>query len=137
MDSINLKRQIVLKVVMTPDFRSQMIDEAKETIGRIDLNLETIEIDGQNELESLGENDKEKAEDMKAQMAADKEQLQKMKAELEWKIKEVQNVADGAEIPFRVLEGDVAVKVGDDILEKLSKTEIVVKDWKVIEVRNA
>ena len=136
MESIDLKRPVMLKVIMTPEFRKQMVDEANTTISRLDDNLTAIEKEGEVQLSQLGESDPEKAAEMKEQMGADKDQLFQMKAELAWKVKEIENVEDGAELPFRILEGSVQVKVGDDILNKMSKTEVVIKDWTVVEIRN-
>ncbi len=45
------------------------------------------------------------------------------------------NVPEGQEIVFRILEGPVDVKEGDDIQKILKGAEIVVKDWKVVELR--
>lgn len=137
MDSIDIKRPIMLKVIMTPEFRQQLVAEANDTISRLDENLKAIEEEGRKQISALELNNPEKAKEMKRQMEADRDRLFSMKGELDWKIKEVQNVEDGAEVPFRILEGSVQLKVGDDVLEKLSRTEVVIKDWKVIEIRNA
>ncbi|MCE1247705.1 MAG: YlqD family protein [Firmicutes bacterium] len=136
MEFIDLKRPVMLKVVMTPDFRQQLIDEAQDTIGRLDQNLRALEDEGRKQVSALELNSPDKAKEMKKQMDLDKESLFRMKGELDWKVKEIHNVDDGAEVPFRILEGSVQIKVGDDVLEKLSRTEVVIKDWKVIEIRN-
>ncbi len=120
MDSIDVKRPIMLKVIMTPDFRKQLIDEAKETIKRIDENLKAIEESGVKQIAEIQEKDPDRAHKMKVQMEQDRDRLFQMKAELDWKIKEVENVDDGAELPFRVFEGSVTIKIGDDLLEKMS-----------------
>ena len=137
MDSIDLKRPVMLKVIMTPEFRQQLVDEAQETIKRLDMNLKALEDEGKKQISALEVNNPERASQMKKQVEIDREQLFRMKGELDWKIKEVQNVEDGAEVPFRIVEGSVQIKIGDDILEKMSRTEVVIKDWKVIELRNA
>jgi hypothetical protein len=126
----------MLKVVMTPDFRQQLVDEAEDTIGRLNQNLAALEDEGRKQISALETDNPAQAMEMRKQMDMDKDSLFRMKGELDWKIKEVQNVQDGAEVPFRILEGSVQIKVGDDVLEKLSRTEVVIKDWKVIEIRN-
>lgn len=137
MDTIDVKRPVMIKVIMTEGFRKQLIDEAKATIERIDANLNTIEEEGKKQIEALEESESEKAASMKSQIELDRDRLFQMKSELQWKIKEVENIEEGAELPFRIVEGSINIKVGDDVLEKMSKTEIVVKDWKVVEIRNA
>lgn len=133
MDSIELKRPVMLKVIMTPEFRKQLVDEARDSISRLNDNLESF-LDDDEDDETSGSESSDQSKS--PQMTSEKERLERMKKELEWKIKEVENIVDGAEVPFRILEGSVQIKVGDDVLEKLSKTEVVVKDWKVIEIRN-
>ncbi|MCD4784186.1 MAG: YlqD family protein [Candidatus Eremiobacteraeota bacterium] len=137
MDSIDLKRPVMLKVVMTSEFRQQLTDEAEETISRLDMNLKALEEEGNVQISALEVNNPDRASQMKKQMEIDREQLYRMKGELDWKIKEVRNVDDGAEVPFRIVEGSVQIKPGDDILEKMSRTEVVIENWKVIEIRNA
>lgn len=137
MDSIDLKRPVILKVVMTPEFRQQLVDEADETIKRLDMNLKALEDEGIKQISALEVNNPDRASQMKKQMETDKEQLFRMKGELDWKIKEVRNVEDGAEVPFRIVEGSVRINIGDDILEKMSRTEVVIQNWKVVEIRNA
>ncbi|MFP4497726.1 MAG: YlqD family protein [Vulcanimicrobiota bacterium] len=130
MDSINLKRLVALKVIVTEEFRKQLVDEATQTISRIEDNL--VELNQNLDKLPPGDDTRE----MFNQLKRDREQLIQMKDELEWKIKEVENLSDGAEIPFQMLEGEVSVNVGDDVREKMTKTEILVKDWKVVEIRN-
>jgi hypothetical protein len=65
------------------------------------------------------------------------DRLNQMKAELTLRMSQMENAQDGEEFPFRIFEGSVQVKVGDNLMEKVSKTEIVMKDWQVVEIRNA
>lgn len=134
--SVEIKRPVVVKVIMTDEFRKQIVSEARETISRLDENIIAIEGQGNDAIKNVESQDPQQALEMKRQMEEDKCRLAQMKAELEWKIKEVENVDNGAELPYRVLEGPVLLSVGDDILEKLTKTEVVIKDWKVVEIRN-
>lgn len=137
MDSLEVKRPVIVKVIMTSDFRKALLDEATETIKRIDETLKSFEGSEEPANPSTIETDPEKDAATKARIEQEKDRLFQMKSALMWKMKEVDNVDDGAELPYQVLEGMVTVKVGDDILERMAKTEIVIKDWKVVEIRNA
>lgn len=136
MDTIDVKRPILIKVIMTPLFRSQLLDEANETIKRLDANMKAIESEAGKKISDIEAIDPEKAKQIKSQLEMDQNQLFKMKSELTWRIKEVENSEDGVEYPFRIFEGSVQLKVGDDLQEKMTTAEIVVKDWKVVAVRN-
>jgi hypothetical protein len=74
---------------------------------------------------------------MSQQLEADQERLKAMKAELTWKVRELESTENGGEYPLQMLEGAVHVKIGDNLLERLSKCELLIKDWKVLEIRNA
>jgi len=137
MDSIDVKRPVTVKVVMTPDFRKQLINEALETISRINQNLKAIDENTAAQLVGVGQSDSERTSAVKVQMASERDRMVQMKSELEWKIKEMENVEDGAELPFRVFEGTTTVRVGDNFLSKISNAEVVLKDWQVVEIRNA
>jgi hypothetical protein len=120
MEGVDLRRPVVVKVIMTPLFREQLLAEARDSIARIDRNLQII--DGQ-------------ANPLTSQVQGDREQLATMKAQLEWRIREVEGVEDGAELPFRSFEGGVTIRPGDNFLEKMGRAEIVLRDWEVVEIR--
>lgn len=135
MDSIEIKRPVLIKVIMTDDFRDQLTSEAEATLARIEENIEILDKECEKKAEEL----KEKPEELKQfkdAVNADKERLAQMKAELDLRTQQLNNAANGEEYPFRVFEGPVVVKVGDNMMDKVSKTEIVLKDWKVVEIRN-
>lgn len=120
MSIINIKRPIIVKVVVTEEFRKQLIEEAQSTAKRIEENIKQLE-SIPNYQPGPGH---VKLEDLK-----------KMKNDLVLKIKEFEQVKEGEELPFRVFEGSTELKIGDNFLQKMTKAEVVVKDWKVVEVR--
>ncbi len=117
---IEVRRSVAVKVIMTESFRNQLITEARDAIARLDRNLELLDV--QPALRS-------------PEMVEQQEQASRMRAQLEWRIREVEGVEDGAELPYRSFEGGVRVKVGDNFLEKMGQAEIVLKDWEVVELR--
>lgn len=120
MSFISIKRPVIVKVIMTENFRGQLISEAEITIADIKKNIEALEKIPQK---------------IPAEGQLNLNDLKKLKDELEWKIKEFQQVKVDTELPFRVFEGTVDLKIGDNFLEKVTKAEVVIKDWKVIEIR--
>lgn len=118
--SIEVRRPVSVKVVMTPAFREQLTAEALDTLARIDRNLSIIE--GQTTPRG-------------PQQDAEHDRMTQLKAQLEWRMREVEGVEDGAELPFRSFEGTVTISEGDDFLEKVAQAEIVLCDWKVVELR--
>jgi hypothetical protein len=137
LDTIEIKRPITVKVIMTQGFKDQLIGEARETLNKLEMNLKIIEEQMMGQISNLAESDPERAINMSQQLEADQEKLKAMKAELSWKIRELESTENGAEYPLQMLEGSVSVRIGDNLLERLSKCEVLIKDWKVLEIRHA
>jgi len=129
MDRIEVKRPVVVKVIMTDEFRTQLQNESAETIKRIDESLQS--------LVTAGAAAPPPAAEMAAGIEMEKERLHRMKKEVEWKLKEVDGIQNDMEVPYRVLEGSVTLAVGDDFLSRMTKAEVVIKDWKVVEIRQS
>jgi len=133
MSSIQVKRPVAIKVIMTEDFRKQILDETTDSLKK---NEEMFA-----QAESMYEKTKksgasvEDLTNIKKQLEFEKVRLAEIKKDMEVKMNAFKNVPEGQEIVFRILEGPVDVKEGDDIQKILHGAEIVVKDWKVMELR--
>jgi hypothetical protein len=135
MSAIEIKRPVAIKVVMTSDFRKQLIAEAQETIRQINDNLKHMETESQKQISALEITNPQQASLLMQQLDSEKEKLMRVKSELDWRIREVEGIQEGAEVPFRMFEGSVNINLGDNFLEKMSQAEVVIKDWLVIEIR--
>jgi hypothetical protein len=136
LESIVLRRPVAIKVKLTEEFRQQIITEATDTINRMETNLRILQEQMAEQLQILQNTDPGQAMAWQRQMDSDSEQLQAVKNDLTTKITELAKADEGEEFPFQTLEGTVSVRIGDNLLEKLTKCELVVKDWKVVEIRN-
>lgn len=128
MERIDIKRPVIVKVIMTDAFRHQLITETTETMKRIEDNLK-------NMMEPGGPNSDDKA--MQSRIMAEKERLLQLKNEMDWRIRELEAVQNGAELPYRAFEGSVSIGVGDDFADIMTRAEVILKDWKVVEIRKA
>lgn len=135
MPALEIKRPVAIKVIMTDQFRQQLISEAMDAIKSIEDNLHHMDSETLKQIQAVETSNPNQASLLTRQLEAEKERLIRMRGELEWRIKEVENVQNGAELPFRMLEGSVQLKVGDNFLEKVAKAEVVIKDWEIIEIR--
>lgn len=135
MPALEIKRPVAIKVIMTDQFRHQLISEAVEAIKSIEDNLRHMETETQKQIQAVETSSPNQASLLTRQLETEKNRLIRMRGELEWRIKEVENVQNGAELPFRMFEGSVQLKVGDNFLEKVSRAEVVIKDWEIIEIR--
>jgi hypothetical protein len=126
---------VAIKVIMTDQFRKQLVSEATEAIRNIEDNLRHMETETQKQIQSVETGNPDEASLLNQQLKVEKERLSRMRGELEWRIRELENVQNGAELPLRMFEGSVQLKVGDNFLEKVSRAEVVIKDWEIIEIR--
>jgi len=129
---MEIRRPVLVKVIMTEAFRRQMILEAGESSGRIDEMLKSLDL----QQATLPADDAARAAAMLEHINAERDRLRRLKGEIEWKVREIEGVQEGAELPFRLLDGTVEVGMGDNFLKKLSQAEILLKDWQVIEIRD-
>ncbi len=137
MDSVVLSRPVRIVVIMTPAFRQRFIEEARAQITGLEDNLQRLESSGAPEVARQQGTDPRQAELIRQQIDAERARLMRRRGEVEWHIKEVEAVPDGAELPYRVYEGPVTLAPGDDFLARMSEAEVVLKDWKVVAIRAA
>ncbi|MDQ7825014.1 MAG: YlqD family protein [Candidatus Eremiobacteraeota bacterium] len=133
MEQIELRRPVAIKVLMTDDFRKQLILEARETLARIEDNLKHMELALEQQAAAPGG----EGQELRKQIELEKARLMQLEKELNWRVAELEAVQNGAELPFRVFEGPVTLRVGDNFLDKLTRAEVVIQDWKVVEIREA
>ena len=133
MSSIQVKRPIAIKVIMTEDFRKQILDETTESLKKNEEMFSQAE-DMYEKTKKSGAS-KDDLTTIKKQLEFEKVRLADIKKDMEAKMNAFKNVPEGQEIVFRILEGPVDITEGDDIQKILKGAEIVVKDWKVVELR--
>ena len=133
MSSIQVKRPITIKVIMTEEFRKQILDETSESLKKNEEIFAQAE-DMYEKTKKSGASHSDLT-NIKKQLDFERTRLADIKKDMEVKMNAFKNVPEGQEIVFRVLEGPVDVKEGDDFQKILHGAEIVVKDWKVIELR--
>lgn len=130
---VTLQQPIAIKVIVTEDFRRQLVQEAEQSIQKIDDNLARL-TDMTPESESSDQTDPHEVEFNRQRIESERSRLYQMRKELEWRIKEAQSIKDGAELPLQTVQGTVELAVGDNYLDKVS-TEVILKDWTVVEIR--
>lgn len=133
MSSIQIKRPVTIKVIMTEAFRKQILDETSESLKK----NEEMFVQAENMYQKTQKSgaSEEDLTIIRKQLELERARLADIKKDMEVKMQAFKNVPEGQEIVFRILEGPVDVKEGDDIQKILHGAEIVVKDWKVTELR--
>jgi hypothetical protein len=136
MQDIELKRIVMVKAIVTPQFKSNLINELNRAINNIDSQLGQIDYQSDQYLEELKiKGTPDQLTDFKNKFEAERVKVLSQKTELEDKIKEAEDLMLGTEFTQGPLEGPVKVNVGDNLYKKVGAAEILVKDGIIIAIR--
>jgi hypothetical protein len=131
-----LKRQIVLKAIVTERLKQDLHESVSDAIKRVEEEQEELERQSRRLMLELQRTDLNRAMAFRQQLDAEKRKRDDLKAALQEQMKEYSGLTLGEEITRGTLEGDVEVKVGDNLEEKMGQAEVVVEDDIIKEIRD-
>ncbi|HEX4841522.1 MAG TPA: YlqD family protein [bacterium] len=130
---ISINRPVVIKAIVTESFKRLYIQDLEEAITRVDaIQQQLISQIRRAELERTLT---PQARAIRQQLELDAARQDAAKAELEVRLREAQQLALNSEFTQGTVESLVEVNVGDNLFTKLGRTEIVVKDGIIMEIR--
>jgi Ni,Fe-hydrogenase I large subunit len=132
---MQVKRPVTVIAIVTEQFKQQLIKEIEESIAQVDAGLQALDSQARRYLLQLQTADLAQASAFRRQVDAEKAKQEGMKSELQARLKEAEALAIDSEFPRGTLESYVEVAAGDNLIEKIGRAEIIVKDDVVIEVR--
>jgi len=128
-----INRPVVIKAIVTESFKRLYIQDLEEAIKRVDaIQQQLISTIRRAELERTLT---PQARAIRQQLELDAARQDAAKAELEVRLREAQQLALNSEFTQGTVESLVEVNVGDNLFTKLGRTEIVVKDGIIMEIR--
>ncbi len=128
-----INRPVVIKAIVTESFKRLYIQDLEEAIKRVDaIQQQLISTIRRAELERTLT---PQARAIRQQLELDAARQDAAKAELEVRLREAQQLALNSEFTQGTVESLVDVNVGDNLFTKLGRTEIVVKDGIIMEIR--
>jgi hypothetical protein len=131
-----INRQVVLKAIVTPALKESLIAEVNEAIARVNETQDQLEVQSRRVMLELQRTDLNRAMAFRQQLDAEKRKHSDLKEELEERLKEYQALEMGTEFVRGVLEGQVEVNAGDNLMQKLSRAEILTEDDVIREIRD-
>jgi len=134
--SMIINRQVVLKAIVTPALKESLIAEVNEAIARVNETQDQLEVQSRRVMLELQRTDLNRAMAFRQQLDAEKRKHSDLKEELEERLKEYQALEMGTEFVRGVLEGQVEVNAGDNLVQKLSRAEILTEDDVIREIRD-
>jgi YlqD protein len=135
MASITVQRPVVIKAIVTEAFKRLYIADLEEAIKRVDAIVQQIEV--QSRRFELERQVTPQTRNLRAQLELERTRQDATRMELQARLHEAQQLQLNTEFTQGTLEGTVDVAVGDNLFDKISRTEILVKDGIVLEIREA
>lgn len=135
MDTLKIKQDVTLVFIVTEELKAHLLEEFKVASEDVQRQIDQFDFRARHALAEIQRADLNRAMAARQQIDAEKRRLEAVKAELEERNKEIETLAIGAEYPRGTIEGQVEVKVGDNLIEKIVGIQLIVKDNIVVEIR--
>lgn len=134
MSTITIKCPVTIKSKVTESLKVQLIDEIKEAMAKVDMELQQIEFHAKRLMTEQVRSDVQGLTALRQQIDGEKQKRLELKNHLQDKMKETGLLEIGAEIVQGTMEQLVTVGEGDD-LQKLMNREILLEDGKILAIR--
>ncbi|MDD4344128.1 MAG: YlqD family protein [Eubacteriales bacterium] len=134
MDSINITRKIVIKQVVTEEFKKVAVADLQNALKQAEVEMEDFEKKYRKMITEFTVKNLPQVDELRAQFEAEKERKGMLKNQLSEQFKAAMKLEIGNEIVQAVIDGPYELKIGDDF-NKVNRQEIVIKDGIVQEIR--
>jgi len=135
MMGVVIKRNVILRSIVTEQLKEQLKEELQRNIEEIDQQIQQIDFRTQPYITELQRSNIQQAMAVRQQVNQEKEKQRSMREALLGRIKQVEGLELGEEVIRGTLESQVEVGEGDNLAEMLGGQEIVTKDDVVVEIR--
>ncbi|MGB9607817.1 MAG: YlqD family protein [bacterium] len=129
-----VKCNVLVKVIMTEDFRQRTLAELEELLEKVKDAQQRIDFQSRIYLADLQKVDLQKAAAFRRQWEEEREEREAFKKDLEERIERLRTIPEGEEFLLTTLEAYVEAKENEP-LPIFSPPQIIVKDDKVVEIR--
>ncbi|MGH2426375.1 MAG: YlqD family protein [bacterium] len=130
---LTVSRPVVIKAIVTEGFKRLYLQDLEEAIKRVDTIVQ--QLDMQIRRTELERQVSPQSRAIRQQLELERARQEGTKAELSMRLREAQELALNSEFTQGTVESLVEVNVGDNLFTKLGRTEIVVKDGIIMEIR--
>ncbi|MNK49911.1 hypothetical protein D3C87_687780 [compost metagenome] len=142
-DTLNLRRQAIIKAIVTDTFKQQASAELQQALQQIDMQMQQLEFQGKRAIADLekkgispaGPELTAQLNQLKSQIEQERQNLFSAKNDMMQKLNMIGQLESGSEFVQGNVDNFVDVQIGDNLYAKLSAPEIIVKDGVVVEIR--
>lgn len=141
--SLSLRRQVIIKAIVTENFKQQAAAELQQALQSVDMNLQQLEFQGKRAIADLekrsvspaGPMVQQQIEGIKSQIENERNQLMAAKNDMLQKLNIIGQLEINSEFVQAQVDNFVDVALGDNLYLKLATPEVIVKDGIVTEIR--
>jgi hypothetical protein len=133
MGSITVQRPVVIKTIVTESFKRLYVQDIEDAIKRVEAIMQQIDVQARRF--DLERQVTPQSRALRQQLELERARQEATRAELQARLKEAQELRLNDEFVQGTIEGLVEVSVGDNLFDKISRTELVMKDGIVLEIR--
>ncbi len=130
---ITLTRPVVIKAIVTESFKRLYIQDLEDAIKRVDTLVQ--QIDTQIRRTELERQLSPQSRAVRQQLELERARQEAAKAELQMRLREAEALELNSEFPQGTVESLVEVGIGDNLFNKIGRTEIIIKDGIILEIR--
>ncbi|HEU4797501.1 MAG TPA: YlqD family protein [bacterium] len=130
---ITLTRPVVIKAIVTESFKRLYVQDLEDAIKRVDTLV--AQIDTQIRRTELERQLSPQSRAVRQQLELERARQEAAKAELQMRLREAEGLELNSEFPQGTVESLVEVSIGDNLFNKIGRTEIIIKDGIVLEIR--
>lgn len=134
-DSVNIKREVILRAIVTEALKTDLDTEFGLAIDELDRQITRLDIGARQYVTDLQRTDIQQAMAVRQQIEGEKKRIQQSKDDLIQRRRQVEGLEVDAEIIRGTIESNVEIKVGDNLQTALRGVEIVLKDDEVVAIR--
>jgi hypothetical protein len=133
MPSITVQRPIVIKTIVTEGFKRLYVADLEDAIKRIEAVVQQIDVQARRF--DLERQVSPQSRVVRQQLEIERARQDAARAELTARLREAQDLKLNDEFTQGTIDGITELSVGDNLFDKISRAEIVVKDGIVMEIR--
>ena len=135
METITLKLPVTVKAKVTETLKAELIEEVNSALAAVDQDLQQFDFHTRRMMAEQAQKDAQALVGLRQQIDGERAKMEQAKENFNERLQAAEKLELGSEILRGQMEQLVTVKVGDD-LEKLTRSEIVVEDGKIIAFRS-
>ncbi|HEV8354289.1 MAG TPA: YlqD family protein [bacterium] len=132
---ITVNRPIVIKAIVTESFKRLYVQDLQDAIKRVESLVE--QLDTQIRRSELERQVTPQARAIRQQLELERSRQDATRAELSMRLREAEQLELNSEFTQGTVEGTVEVGVGDNLFNRIGRTEIIVKDGIILEIRDS